>query len=40
MEELGRRLPVYLVIDTSGSMAGGKIESVRQGIRALLMDLR
>ena len=40
MEELGRRLPVYLVVDTSGSMAGEKIESVRQGIRALLMDLR
>jgi len=40
MKELGRRLPVYLVVDTSGSMAGEKIESVRQGIRALLMDLR
>ena len=34
------RLPVYLVLDCSGSMAGEPIESVRQGIRALLADLR
>lgn len=40
MEEYGRRLPVYLVIDTSGSMSGEKIEAVRTGIKSLLMDLR
>ncbi|GFK95295.1 hypothetical protein NNJEOMEG_03154 [Fundidesulfovibrio magnetotacticus] len=39
-DEPGRRLPVYLVVDTSGSMSGEKIESVRQGIKALLADLR
>lgn len=27
-----RRLPVYLLLDTSGSMAGAPIESVRQGL--------
>ncbi|MEI7687677.1 MAG: VWA domain-containing protein [Planctomycetota bacterium] len=36
----GRRLPVYLLLDCSGSMAGDPIESVRQGIKALLADLR
>lgn len=36
----GRRLPVYLVLDTSGSMSGEPIEAVRQGIKALLADLR
>jgi uncharacterized protein YegL len=35
-----RRLPVYLVLDTSGSMAGEPLESVRQGIKAMLSDLR
>lgn len=35
-----RRLPVYLLIDTSGSMAGEPIEAVRQGLRALLSDLK
>lgn len=35
-----RRLPVYLVLDTSGSMCGEPIESVRQGIKSLLADLR
>ena len=40
MNEFGRRLPVYLVLDTSGSMSGEKIEAVRQGIKALLMDLK
>lgn len=35
-----RRLPVYLLIDTSGSMAGEPIEAVRQGVRALLSDLK
>jgi uncharacterized protein YegL len=36
----GRRLPVYLLLDTSGSMAGEPIEAVRQGVKALLMDLK
>lgn len=36
----GRRLPVYLLLDTSGSMSGQPIESVRQGLKALLSDLR
>jgi len=35
-----RRLPVYLLLDCSGSMAGEPIEAVRQGVRALLSDLR
>ena len=35
-----RRLPVYLVLDTSGSMMGEAIESLRQGVKALLCDLR
>ena len=35
-----RRLPVYLVIDTSGSMDGSAIEQVRNGIQFLLGDLR
>ena len=28
-----RRLPVYLLLDTSGSMMGEPIEAVRQGLR-------
>lgn len=36
----GRRLPVYLVLDCSGSMTGEPIEAVRQGVKALLADLR
>ena len=40
MSSQGRRLPVYLVLDTSGSMSGEPIEAVRQGIKALLADLR
>ena len=35
-----RRLPVYLLLDTSGSMSGEPIEQVRQGVRQLLLDLR
>jgi uncharacterized protein YegL len=35
-----RRLPVYLLLDISGSMSGEPIEAVRQGIRALVTDLR
>jgi uncharacterized protein YegL len=35
-----RRLPVYLVLDVSGSMTGEPIEACRQGVKALLADLR
>ncbi len=35
-----RRLPVYLVLDCSGSMAGDPIESMRAGVRSLTSDLR
>jgi uncharacterized protein YegL len=37
---LPRRLPVYLVLDCSGSMSGEPIEATRQGMKALLSDLR
>jgi uncharacterized protein YegL len=37
---MGQRLPVYLVLDCSGSMFGEPIEAVRQGIKSLLADLR
>src|SRR5262249_8220407 len=39
-EFVGRRLPVYLVLDVSGSMSGEPIEACRQGLKALLSDLR
>ncbi len=39
-EATGRRLPVYLLLDCSGSMSGEPIEACRQGVRALLSDLR
>ena len=35
-----RRLPVYLVLDTSGSMTGDPIEAVRQGMKTLLGELK
>ncbi|MEO5366934.1 MAG: VWA domain-containing protein [Magnetococcus sp. WYHC-3] len=35
-----RRLPVYLVLDVSGSMHGEKIESVRTGVQMLTSTLR
>lgn len=35
-----RRLPVYLLLDTSGSMQGEPIESVRCGIQTLISTLR
>ena len=35
-----RRLPVYLLIDTSGSMYGEPIEAVKNGIKTLLESLR
>ena len=34
-----RRLPVYLLIDTSGSMFGEPIEAVRNGIQLLQSSL-
>lgn len=35
-----RRLPVYILIDTSGSMKGEPIESVKVGLEAMLSSLR
>lgn len=35
-----RRLPVYLVLDTSGSMSGHSIESVKKGVQVLASTLR
>jgi uncharacterized protein YegL len=35
-----RRLPVYMVLDCSGSMSGEPIEAVRMGLRALISDLQ
>lgn len=35
-----RRLPVYLLLDTSGSMSGEPIESVRNGVQVLHSTLR
>lgn len=35
-----RRLPVYLVIDTSGSMFGEPIEAVKNGLQMLITSLR
>jgi uncharacterized protein YegL len=35
-----RRLPVYLLLDCSGSMAGEPIAALDMGLRALLTDLR
>lgn len=40
MESYVRRLPVYLLLDCSGSMSGEPIEAVRNGIATLLGDLR
>lgn len=37
---MSRRLPVYLLIDTSGSMRGEPIESVKVGLQTLLATLR
>lgn len=37
---MARRLPVYLLIDTSGSMKGEPIESVKVGIESMLSTLR
>ena len=35
-----RRLPVYLVLDTSGSMNGEPIEAVKNGVQVLVSTLR
>ena len=35
-----RRLPVYLLLDCSGSMVGEPIEAVKQGVKALISELR
>jgi uncharacterized protein YegL len=35
-----RRLPVYLVLDTSGSMTGEPIEAVKNGVQILISTLR
>jgi uncharacterized protein YegL len=35
-----RRLPVYLLIDTSGSMSGEPIEAVKNGVQLLVSTLR
>ena len=35
-----RRLPVYLVLDTSGSMTGEPIEAVKNGVQVLISTLR
>ncbi len=35
-----RRLPVYLLLDTSGSMRGEPIEAVRVGLEAMVTSLR
>lgn len=35
-----RRLPVYLVLDTSGSMYGEPIEAIKNGVQTLISTLR
>lgn len=35
-----RRLPVYLLLDTSGSMTGEPIESVKNGVQVMISTLR
>ena len=35
-----RKLPVYLVLDTSGSMSGEPIEAVKNGVQLLVSELR
>ena len=36
---MSRRLPVYLLIDTSGSMKGEPIESVKVGLNSMISTL-
>ncbi|MBQ3654885.1 MAG: VWA domain-containing protein [Synergistaceae bacterium] len=40
MSDYVRRLPVYLLLDCSGSMMGAPIEAVKQGITTLLSELK
>lgn len=40
MSGFARRLPVYLLLDCSGSMYGEPIEAVKQGVKSLLSELR
>ncbi|MFZ4767744.1 MAG: vWA domain-containing protein, partial [Roseimicrobium sp.] len=35
-----RRLPVYLVLDTSGSMRGEPIQALKVGVQSLISTLR
>ncbi len=35
-----RRLPVYLLLDTSGSMSGEPIEAVKNGVQVMINSLR
>jgi uncharacterized protein YegL len=35
-----RRLPVYLLLDTSGSMSGESIEAVKNGVQIMISSLR
>ena len=35
-----RKLPVYLLLDTSGSMFGEPIEAVKNGVQVLVSTLR
>ena len=35
-----RRLPLYLVLDVSGSMSGERIESLTEGVHSLLAALQ
>jgi uncharacterized protein YegL len=35
-----RRFPIYIIIDTSGSMRGEPIESVKTGLKSLVSSLR
>jgi uncharacterized protein YegL len=37
---MNRKLPVYLLIDSSGSMNGEPIQSVNEGLRAMMSALR
>ena len=37
---MARRLPVYILIDTSGSMKGEPIESVKVGLADMIATLR
>ena len=35
-----RRLPVYILLDTSGSMSGEPIEAVKNGVQVMISSLR